>query len=126
MIPPDQPHSLPSMPIVSLFRGFQSPGTALGGDYMMFPRLRLLQKISSLDQWVRKKHYIRFVERIDVSDPVEFDPSDLMIKHHIELTEGHEPESFGEGGDLSHSCWGEMLCRNPAQGTNWVVRPAVH
>jgi len=46
------------MPIVSLFRGFQLPGTALGGDYMMFPRLRQLQKISSLAQFGSEKNTI--------------------------------------------------------------------
>ena len=94
----------------------------LGGDYIMFPRLRLLQKISSLAQLLPLQSLpqildpsLRFVDPLDVSYPVAEFLSDFRksFSQNIELTSCQ----FNLLMNLNHLLQpeiilaGEMLCR---------------
>lgn len=113
------------LPIVSLFSGPQRiPVTRhsmfiLGGDYSLFPRVRLLQKISSLSQSLPQilDPSLRFVDPLKFLIPLkDFFFSFLMNRfpQNIELTSCQ----FNLLMNLNHLLKppiilaGEMLCRN--------------
>lgn len=93
----------------------------LGGDYGMFPRVRLLQKISSLAQLLPFQSLpqildpsLRFVDPLDVSYPrrrifilsyESFSPKDRAYLMSVQSS--HEPESFAEASN--HSCWRDAI-----------------
>lgn len=87
----------------------------LGGDYSLFPRVRLLQKISSLAQLLPFQSLPQILDPVrrssQVSYPVEGFLSYLMSPKHraylMSVQSSYEPESFAEA--FNHSCWRDAM-----------------
>nr|BAO50918.1 putative uncharacterized protein [Hevea brasiliensis] len=84
----------------------------LGGDYSLFPRVRLLQKISSLTQLLPCQSLPQILDpSLRFVDPLKFlievFLSYLMSPKHraylMSVQSSHEPELFAEA--FNHSCW---------------------
>ncbi|KAK4337467.1 hypothetical protein NitaMp106 (mitochondrion) [Nicotiana tabacum] len=88
----------------------------LGGDYSLFPRVRLLQKISSLAQLLPFQSLPQILDpALSFVDPLKFlillkayesfSPKDRA--YLISVQSSHEPESFAEASN--HSCWRDAI-----------------
>lgn len=111
------------LPIVSLFSGPKRiPRHSmfiLGGDYSLFPRVRLLQKIRSLPQWLPFQSLpqildpsLRFVDPLKFLIPLKdfLSYESFSPKHRaylMSVQSSHEPESFAEASN--HSCWRDAM-----------------